>query len=89
METIHACKDISKFITLRSVNGGAIKDGEYLGKAVRWYHSRSVSGSIEYKTNGNQVPMTEGARPFQKMGGSFPDDVDYDWYVNKCYNMFS
>lgn len=87
-ETICSCEDISKFITLRSVNGGAVKDGEYIGKAIRWYHSKSVNGSINYKTNGNQVPMTDGARPIMNMGGKFPDDVDYNWYVDKCYKMF-
>ena len=35
--TIRNCNDIRKFIILRAVKGGAVWNGEFLGKVVRWY----------------------------------------------------
>jgi hypothetical protein len=83
-DTICECKDITKFVTIRTVKGGAVKDGKYLGKAVRWYYSEIESGTINYKTNGNNVPMSEGARPLMVLPETFPNDVNYDWYIKKC-----
>ena len=91
-KTIQDCQDITKFISVRRVNGGAVKhqDGklEYLGKVVRWYYSRDEKGTINYKTNGNKVPQTDGARPLPILPDKFPDDIDYDWYARKCREMF-
>ena len=75
-------------MTVRSVTGGAEKDGLYLGKAIRWYHAVGSTGNITCKTNGNQVPMTEGTKPIMNMSGRMPTDIDYDWYVKKCYELF-
>jgi DNA polymerase elongation subunit (family B) len=96
-DTIRECKDITKFVTIRTVKGGAVKDGKYLGKAVRWYYSEieagkaarwhyseTESGIINYKINGNKVPMSEGARPLMVLPETFPNDVNYDWYIKKC-----
>jgi len=99
-KTIRNCADITKFITVRSVNGGAVKNGQYLGKAIRWYHNidstvekvtSRITGDavgIRYKTNGNLVPMTEGVRPIMDLSVPFPQDVDYDWYIGKCRELF-
>jgi len=87
-ETIQSCTDIRKFITVRSVKGGAEKDGKYLGKSIRWYHAKDVNGSIVCKTNGNKIPLTEGVIPKMNMGGNLPEDIDYDWYEQRCYEMF-
>jgi len=80
-QTIHGCTDITKFVTIRTVKGGAVKDGAYLGKAVRWYYALGELGTINYKVNGYTVPRTEGAKPLMDLPDSFPDDVDFDWYV--------
>ena len=87
-ETIRNCSDISKFITVRSVKGGAVKDKQYLGKAIRFYHAKGVKGVIEYKSNGNAVPNSEGAKPLMILDGTFPRDIDYDWYINKTKEIF-
>ena len=87
-DTIQACKDIDKFMSVRRVNGGAVKDGEYLGKVVRWYYSKDEKGTINYKTNGNKVPKSDGARALSILSDKFPDDIDYAWYVEKCKSMF-
>lgn len=88
-QTIHACTDIRRFITIRTVKGGAIKDGEYLGKAIRWYYSKEAIGEIKYKLNGNKVPRTDGARPLMELPDVFPDDVDYDWYVREAQDILN
>lgn len=146
-QTIRSCRDITQFLTLRSVKEGAVKcygEGElpphntkeelcvmagyyqtdenswrhkeaqgelayttleyaykdacrrlkfgqqtvYLGKAIRWYHAKGVSGSIQAKNSGIQVAMTEGARPLMTLSDDFPADIDYDWYVAACDKLF-
>ena len=85
---IRDCTDIRKFITVRTVNGGAIKDGYTLGKAIRWYYSNDCRGEeIIYRTNGNTVPRSMGARPVMDIPESFPDDINYQWYIDECQEI--
>lgn len=86
-QTIHACTDIRRFVTIRTVKGGAVKDGKYLGKAIRWYYSTEASGEIKYRLNGNKVPRTDGAKPLMELPDTFPDDVDYDWYIREAHDI--
>lgn len=86
-DTIRACEDITKFITLRTVNGGATMNGAPVGKVVRWYYSTVIKGHLEYKTNGNMVPRTTGARPIMDLPDGLPDDLDYDWYIKECREL--
>jgi len=86
-QTIHGCTDITKFATIRTVKGGAVKDGAYLGKAVRWYYALGELGTINYKVNGYTVPRTEGAKPLMDLPEAFPDDVDLDWYVSEAQSV--
>jgi hypothetical protein len=82
-KTIRECRDIRKFITIRQVKGGAVKDDVYLGKAVRWYYA-GVEGCITYKSNGYTVARSEGAKPLMELPETLPDDIDYDWYVREA-----
>jgi hypothetical protein len=84
--TIRACKDIRKFVALRRVRGGAVKDGAYLGSVVRWYYSTETESEIVYAASGNKVPKSEGAKPLQDMPSELPVDINYDWYVEEAYN---
>lgn len=83
-ETIEGCADVRKFVSIRTVRGGAVKDGVEIGKAVRWYYSIAEAGTINYAVNGYTVPRTEGARPLMTLPNQVPLDVDYDWYVNEA-----
>lgn len=84
-DSILRCADIRKFLTLRQVKGGAVdQQGNYLGKAVRWYYARGVTGALTYKINGYTVARSEGARPLMELPKAFPDDVDFDWYINEA-----
>jgi hypothetical protein len=82
-KTIEDCKDITKFISVRTVKGGAVKNGVYLGKAIRWYYAENEETEIVYAINGNKVPRTEGAKPLMELPKEFPTDVNYAWYIQE------
>jgi DNA polymerase elongation subunit (family B) len=86
-DTIRACQDIRKFVTIRQVKGGALKGDQFLGKAVRWYYAAGVTGTINYKINGYTVARSEGARPLMELPAQFPDDVDFDWYIREAHSI--
>ena len=86
-ETIANCKDIKKFASVQNVKGGAHKNGDYLGKVVRWYYAESERGTINYVSNNNKVPDTEGALPMMDLPKHFPNNVDLGWYVRKAKQM--
>ena len=86
-ESIWQCREFTKFVTVQNVKGGAVKDGIYLGKTIRWYYAKGTTGIIVRASNGNKVPCSEGAKPCMQLPDSFPDDVDFEWYVTEAYGM--
>lgn len=86
-ETIRACTDVRKFLQMRAVQGGAVKDGQYLGKVVRWYYSTAVVGEIIYARNGHAVPQSQGAQPCMDLPPALPADIDFDYYVARATAM--
>lgn len=87
-DTIYDCDDIRRFVTVRRVNGGCVNtDGELVGKVVRWYYAYGVTGTLKYKTNGNDVPKSEGAKPLMELPDECPDDIDREWYVREATAM--
>lgn len=87
MDTVAGCKDASRFVTVRSVRGGAVKDGEYLGKSIRWYYAKDEEGEIISASNGHSVPRSKGARPLLTLPDALPEDLDLDWYVLEARSM--
>lgn len=87
IDTIRECTDIRQFISIRKVKDGAIKDGDEVGKVIRFYYAQGVTGTITYKNTGNDVPKTEGAKPLMVLPDEFPDDVDYSWYLREATAM--
>ena len=85
--TIRECNDIRKFVNLRTVKGGAVCDGEYLGKSVRWYYAKNKFGAIHYSSNGNKVATSDGAMPIMQLPDELPDDIDYCRYINDAACM--
>lgn len=84
-QTIRMSDDIRKFVTIRTVRGGAVdQDGQFLGKAIRWYYANGVTGPITYKVNGYTVPRSDGARALMDLPDHFPGDVNFDWYINEA-----
>jgi hypothetical protein len=92
-QTINACSDVTKFLMVRSVTGGAVWGDEYLGKAVRFYYSKDLGDEdcIRYAKNGNKVPMSDAARPMMQLADSVPQDVDRQRYIHmakECLKEF-
>jgi hypothetical protein len=77
---IYAEQDIRQFLVMRGVRGGAIWNGEEIGKVVRWYFS-TEGQPITYKNNGNKVAGSDGAKPMMDLVEGIPDDLDYEKYI--------
>ena len=90
-DTVMACDDVRRFVTIRQVKGGGVTDhGEYLGKAVRWYYSNErPAGCIRYQSNGNLVAGSEGCRPLMTLPLGLPDDIDHTWYIDNAKAMLA
>lgn len=91
-QTIRNSKDIRRFVSVRQVTGGGVKvwsdeHTEYLGKTVRWYYAQGVTGEIVRAKNGHTVSRTVGAKPAMQLPDGIPDDIDYDWYINKSLSI--
>lgn len=86
-KTVKECRDIRRFVSVKNVKGGGEKNGQYLGKVVRWYYPKGEAGHIAYVISGNKVGKTDGARPLMDLPAEFPDDVNYDWYINEAVEM--
>lgn len=81
IDHILSSNDITKFLQVRTVRGGAVFEGSYLGKVVRYYHSKSSQSCIHYETNGNKVPKSQGCRPLMNLEDIDFNDIDRDWYI--------
>lgn len=83
-EHVRAEKDFRKFVQAQRITGGACKDGEYLGKAIRWYYSTECPGIIINATTGHAVANTDNARPCMFLPTEIPPDLDYAYYVERA-----
>jgi hypothetical protein len=88
-ETIRNSKNFTRFLTVRSVTDGAVKDGVYLGKVIRWYYAEEQEGTIIYAGTGKKVPRSEGAKPCMNLPDSFPEDINYQWYLDEANKILS
>jgi hypothetical protein len=85
-ETVRSSEDMREFVCIRSITGGALYRGEYVGKVVRWYYTRSEV-TLTVKVIGNKVPKSEGARPCMEIPLLLPDDLHRDWYITEATAM--
>tara|TARA_Y100000310_G_scaffold325157_1_gene388213 strand:- start:3837 stop:5846 length:2010 start_codon:yes stop_codon:yes gene_type:complete len=93
--TIKNCKDINKFLAVRAVKGGGVKDGEFLGKVIRWYYANPTDeekpedyrDEIVYAKSGNKVPRSDGAKPMMDKPAEFPNDLNHDWYIEETNSI--
>lgn len=91
-QTIMACRDIKRFVIIKNANnpaGGAIEErtGENVGKALRYYFARGVTTGFRYAGNGNLVAGSTGAKSLMTLPDTFPDDVNYEAYIEKALSM--
>lgn len=88
-DTIRACRDLKKLVSVTRVQktpksaGGAYKDGEYIGKAIRWYYGANEKGCIE-TAEGNKVPNSQGAVLCLHWPEEFPEDIDWFRYEREA-----
>lgn len=80
-DTIRNCRDMRKFTSVRTVNGGANVNGVYLGKVVRWYYATNGRNVINYRKSGYKVPKSDNSKPCMELPDVFPDDVAHGWYI--------
>lgn len=90
-ETIRGGRDVRDFVTVIKVDGGALWNGEYLGKVVRYVWSTSDRAAEIIRKKGHwktgtqgKVPKTDGCRPMMELPDDFPDDIDYDRYIREA-----
>jgi DNA polymerase elongation subunit (family B) len=90
-KTITECDDIKQFCTIRTVKGGAVWRDTTLGKAVRFYLSNAVPSDecIHYKSNGNRVPKSAGAKPLMDLPEKLPNDIDYHAYITAAEKILA
>jgi len=90
-DTIRACTDVAKFVSVRTVRGGAARvqqsGNEYVGRTVRWYYATGVEGELVYIMSGNKVPRSDGARELMILPTSLPSDIDYEWYIEEAHRI--
>ena len=87
-DTIYGCKDIRKFTRMQAVKDGAVKDGHYLGKQIRWYYSTEERDKeIVRASNGHLVGSSRGGKPALQLPEELPQDIDYEWYIAKSQKM--
>lgn len=86
-QTIRECTDITKFVSVTNVKGGAHKNGEYLGKVIRFYYAKGVNGTINNLRANGKVPMSERGKPLMDLPEVFPDDIDYSVYEERTKEM--
>ena len=86
--TITTCTDIRKFVSVRTVKGGAVHKGVFMGKAIRWYYN-GEDGEIVYATSGNKVPKSDGAKPLMDIPEQFPTDVHHEWYIKESKRILN
>ena len=88
-DTIYNCEDIRKFVVVRKVTGGAVKNGEMIGKNIRYYLSDDNPGPMYYATSGNKVPSSDWAHPCMELPDEFPDNINYDLYIREAYAILT
>ena len=82
------CADVRKFLTLRTVRGGALYGDEQLGSVIRWHYSIDPPHEcIRRADSGAKVPRSEGARPMMQLADELPKDLDHDWYIMEANDV--
>lgn len=89
-DTIMSCKDMTKFLYVRKVNGGCIdSERNEIGKAIRFYYQKGQFFPLRYASNGHKVPKTDGATPFMDLTMDFPQDIDYNRYLAEAKRILT
>lgn len=93
-DSVMECRDIRRFISIRTVTGGAVYDNQLIGKSIRYYHSRDSLDCFFYSdkiatTAGHKVPQTDGTVPCMVLPDQFPGDIDYPYYIDRAHKVLA
>ncbi len=84
-ETILKSKDFTRFVTVRQAKApGAHWKGVYLGRVLRWAYMLGETEAIRTVQSNNIVADSTGCRPYLDLPETFPDDINYSWYFDRC-----
>ncbi|MDR7061218.1 MULTISPECIES: hypothetical protein [unclassified Sphingopyxis] len=91
-ETIRESRDIRGFVTVVNVAGGGKWREEPIGKVVRYAWCRGgepIFYKTPHETTGNfkKVSRTDGSRPIMNLPSEFPDNIDYDRYIEEAWDI--
>jgi hypothetical protein len=86
-ETIMHCRDIRKFLRVRTANGGCTYNGEFLGRVARWYRSTLSNSHIETVKKGDKVAGSDCAMPVMTLPDTLPADIDYEFYLSEASDL--
>lgn len=81
--TIRECQDIRKFVHSTRVKGGGYKNGEMIGKTVRWYYCDDDPSPM-LKKDGDKVARSEWAMPCMELPDELPHNINYPWYIREA-----
>lgn len=84
-KTVDECQDVRKFAYVQKVSGGAMKDGELVGKVIRSYKAKGDYTPLKRTGNGGKVQKSYGSRPLMELPKAIPDDVDRSAYVRLAW----
>lgn len=86
-KTVRSNTDVRNFVVVKRVDGGCEFDGEFMGKAMRWYYSTEVRSQLRSLSTGKAVADSMGARPLMVLpdDNAIPDDLNIDWYIREAY----
>ena len=87
--TILGSMNLTDFLFVRKVTGGATKDNQPLGSVVRWYYSTSTTTPMLYVKSGNKVPKSDGAMAVQDLPDCLPGDIDYSIYIDQANEIIA
>lgn len=91
--TVLGCKDVRRFLRVRGAKGGAGyistpgAEPVHCGRAVRWYYAVGHRGTIIDIQSGNKVAGSDGAKPLMLLDGSWPIDVDDNFYIRRAEEL--
>lgn len=86
-KTVRECRDFTRFLAMAYSKDGIAKGEEYLGKVGRWYMPIEKEGELQNVRNGHTIPKSTGGKPCMILPETFPDDVDFDWYIEGAYDL--
>ena len=84
-DTVCTSKDLTKFLFVRTVNGGATWRERPIGRIIRWVWVEN-GDTITYKKNGNKVPKADGSTPVMDFITAKPK-LDYERYIEQAQSI--